>query len=92
MNILQKCMRLLKRFDGHILNYIGDSIMVVFGAPEKLKNHENRAVECSLKMNNQLKELNIKWDENKLSRYWKNHGIDSIKMRTGIPYWKRNCW
>ena len=55
--------------------------MVVFGAPEKLKNHENRAVECSLKMNNQLKELNIKWDENKLSRYWKNHGIDSIKMR-----------
>ena len=75
---------IIKEFDGHILNYIGDSIMVVFGAPEKLKSHENRAVECSLKMNNQLKELNIKWDENKLSRYWKNHGIDSIKMRTGI--------
>ena len=74
----------IKEFDGHILNYIGDSIMVVFGAPEKLKSHENQAVECSLKMNNQLKELNIKWDENKLSRYWKNHGIDSIKMRTGI--------
>ena len=35
--------------------------MVVFGAPEKLKSHENQAVECSLKMNNQLKELNIKW-------------------------------
>ena len=74
----------IKEFDGHILNYIGDSIMVVFGAPEKLKSHENQAVECSLKMNDQLKELNIKWDENKLSRYWKNHGIDSIKMRTGI--------
>ena len=74
----------IKEFDGHILNYIGDSIMVVFGAPEKLKSHENQAVECSLKMNNQLKELNIKWDENKLSRYWKNHGIGSIKMRTGI--------
>ena len=75
---------IIKEFDGHILNYIGDSIMVVFGAPERLKNHENQAVECSLKMNEQLKELNIEWDENKLSRYWKNHGIDSIKMRTGI--------
>ena len=37
-----------------------------------------------LKMNNKLKELNIKWDENNFSRYWKNHGIDSIEMRTGI--------
>ena len=58
--------------------------MVVFGAPEKLKSHENQAVKCSLKMNNKLKELNIKWDENNFSRYWKNHGIDSIEMRTGI--------
>ena len=58
--------------------------MVVFGAPQKLKNHENQAVECSIKMNEALKELNTKWDENKLSRYWKNHAIDNISMRTGI--------
>ena len=71
-------------YEGHILNYIGDSIMVVFGAPQKLKNHENQEVECSLKMNEALKELNAKWDESKLSRYWKNHAIDNISMRTGI--------
>ena len=75
---------IIKKFEGHILNYIGDSIMVVFGAPQKLKNHENQAVECALKMKKKLEELNIKWDDNKLSRYWKNHGIDSITMRTGI--------
>ena len=74
----------IKEFDGHILNYIGDSIMVVFGAPEKLKNHENQAVNCSLKMKEKLKELNKKWDENETSRYWKNHGIDLITMRMGI--------
>ena len=45
----------IKEFNGHILNYIGDSIMVVFGAPEKLKNHENQAVKCSLKMKEKLK-------------------------------------
>ena len=75
---------IIKEFEGHILNYIGDSIMVVFGAPQKLKNHENQAVECSLKMKKQLEELNTKWDDNKLSRYWKNHGIDLITMRMGI--------
>tara|TARA_X000001036_G_scaffold436147_1_gene478727 strand:- start:440 stop:1747 length:1308 start_codon:yes stop_codon:yes gene_type:complete len=79
-----KMHEVIREFEGHILNYIGDSIMVVFGAPQKLNNHENKAVECSLKMKNQLKELNTQWDNNKLSRYWKNHGIDSIKMRTGI--------
>ena len=30
---------IIKKFEGHILNYIGDSIMVVFGV-QKLKNHE----------------------------------------------------
>ena len=75
---------IIKEFDGHILNYIGDSIMVVFRAPEKLKNHENQAVKCSLKMKEQLNKLNKKWDENETSRYWKNHDIDSITMRIGI--------
>ena len=74
----------IKEFNGHILNYIGDSIMVVFGAPEKLKNHENQAVKCSLKMKEKLIELNQKWDEDETSRYWKNHDIDSITMRIGI--------
>ena len=31
-----------------------------------------------------LKKLNHEWDNNETSRYWKNHGIDSITMRTGI--------
>ena len=74
----------IKEFNGHILNYIGDSIMVVFGAPEKLKDHENQAINCALKMKKILGELNSQWDKNKLSRYWKNHGINAITMRTGI--------
>ena len=79
-----KMHEIIKEFEGHILNYIGDSIMVVFGAPEKLNNHENQAVKCSLKMKKKLNDLNNKWEKDKLSRYWKNHGIDSITMRTGI--------
>ena len=76
--------KVIREFNGQILNYIGDSIMVVFGAPNKLKGHENKAIECAIMMREKLEELNQSWDENDTSRYWKNHGIQSIKMRIGI--------
>jgi len=79
-----KMHEVIKEFDGQILNYIGDSVMVVFGTPEKLKSHEIQAVKCALKMKDKLKELNQEWDDKETSRYWKNHGIDSINMRIGI--------
>ena len=76
--------KVIRQYNGQILNYIGDSIMVVFGAPNKLKGHENKAIECAMMMREKLKELNHSWDKNDTSRYWKNHGIDSIKMRIGV--------
>ena len=79
-----KMHEVIKDYSGHILNYIGDSIMMIFGAPKKLKNHENQAAKCALKMKEKLNELNQEWDDNETSRYWKNHGIDSITMRTGV--------
>ena len=79
-----KMHEVIKEFNGHTLNYIGDSVMVVFGAPEKLKDHEIQAVKCSLKMKEKLKELNQEWDEKETSRYWQNHDIQSITMRIGI--------
>ncbi len=76
--------KVIRKYNGQILNYIGDSIMVVFGAPNKLKGHENKAIQCAVKMREKLKELNNSWDENDTSRYWKNHGIKSITMRIGV--------
>ena len=74
----------IKKYGGHPLNYIGDSIMVVFGAPTSVEDHENKALECSLKMIDALKELNEEWDSTEFSRFWKNNGIETIKMRIGI--------
>ena len=58
--------------------------MVVFGAPKAIENHENLALECSMEMISGLKDLNKEWNQNEFSRYWKNNGIDSIKMRIGL--------
>ena len=74
----------IEQYGGHILNYIGDCIMVVFGAPEEMDNHENQAIKCAVKMREKLAELNSRWDESELSRYWSNHGIEKIIARTGV--------
>ena len=74
----------IEEHGGHILNYIGDCMMVVFGAPEEMDNHENQAIKCAIKMREKLVEMNTKWNESELSRYWSNHGIEKITARTGI--------
>ena len=74
----------IEEHDGQIINYIGDSVMVVYGAPQKLEDHEIISVRCAIAMREKLKALNQKWDETEFSRYWKNHGINEITARTGI--------
>ena len=75
---------IIEKHDGHILNYIGDSIMIVFGAPNEVDDHELKAVECAVEMRKVLDELNDEWDKVEFSRYWKNHGIDKVEARAGI--------
>ena len=74
----------IEEFDGHIISYIGDSVMVVFGAPKKVEDHELQAVRCAIGMKEKLRDMNVSWDETEFSRYWKNNGIDEIQVRTGI--------
>ena len=74
----------IEKHNGQIINYIGDSVMVVFGAPIKLEDHELLSVKCAIEMRDKLNALNQKWDKSEFSRYWKNHGIESITARTGI--------
>ena len=74
----------IDKYKGQIVNYIGDSVMVVFGAPIKVEDHEIMSVKCAIEMREKLEELNRHWDETEFSRFWKNHGIEKITARTGI--------
>ena len=76
--------KVIKKYNGVILNYIGDSIMVIYGAPDNIKNHEISALKAAIEMKSELKELNDSWNKNEFSRYWKNIGIDEVTCRTGL--------
>ena len=71
-------------YNGMVLNYVGDSVMVIYGAPQKQENHEIMAVSASLRIREEIEKLNDKWNDNNFSRYWKNRGIDEVTCRTGI--------
>jgi len=74
----------IEKYNGHIVSYIGDSVMVVYGAPKKVEDHELLAVKSAIGMRDKLKKMNDTWDKTEFSRYWKNNGIKEIKARTGI--------
>ena len=56
----------IEEHNGHIVNYIGDSVMVVFGAPQKIEDHEIASVRCAIEMRKKLSELNKKVKEIKV--------------------------
>ncbi len=52
--------RAVKEHSGIVLQYIGDEIEAVFGAPLELPEHPEKAVKAALDMRKRLKELNRK--------------------------------
>ena len=60
---------------GMVDKYIGDCAMLVFGAPEKNKNHHLSAVYCSLLIRSMMHHFNRKRE---------TQGLDPVEVRVGI--------
>lgn len=58
---LEAMTRIIARYGGTIDEFIGDAILVVFGAPLKLEHAEARAVSCAIDMLNAMPDIN-KWN------------------------------
>jgi adenylate cyclase len=50
----------IEQFDGTIDEFIGDGILVIFGAPIAADDHAERAVACGLAMQNAMQEVNAR--------------------------------
>jgi adenylate cyclase len=61
--------------EGTLDKFVGDGIIALFGAPNVLENHAERACLASLRMQKRLKELRAKW---------KAEGRPELKMRIGL--------
>jgi len=71
-------------YKGCVIEFLGDAILAVFGAPNYLPDHSERAVRCALSMRQRLVELNQEWRQSGLSQYWQDGGEAGLSERIGI--------
>ncbi len=51
LNELFECVvPIISRHHGHVDQFIGDGLMAVFGAPERMEDHADRAVQCAVEI------------------------------------------
>lgn len=74
----------ITHFRGTIIEFEGDAILVVFGAPLTQEDHANRAVRAALMMLEVVDELNTRWERDGTAQLWKRVGIPKFKVRLGI--------
>lgn len=72
---LSEMIEIIRRWNGTILEFIGDAIVVVFGAPAELKKETEAAVSCAVEMQNAMQKIN---------QYNEEKGFLPLTMSIGI--------
>lgn len=75
---------LIDKYHGCVIEFLGDAILAVFGAPYYQPDHSENAVRCAMEMRVRLAELNQRWSQSGLARYWKGKTLDNWGVRIGI--------
>ncbi|KAL7551319.1 hypothetical protein ACHAWF_014499 [Thalassiosira exigua] len=69
---------------GTVLEFLGDGMLAVFGAPGDLTNHASQAVSCLKAMMVTMDKLNESWSDAGLDKLWKHRNISNLGFRAGI--------
>ncbi len=77
---------LIDQHHGCVIEFMGDAILAVFGAPYYRPDHPEQAVRCAIAMQNQIQILNREWRQTGLTRSWTGRGGEYMNARIGIHY------
>lgn len=69
---------------GCVIEFLGDGILAVFGAPVPRPDHPERALRCALAMQKRLASLNEEWARSGFANQWKASGVQGLHARIGI--------
>ncbi len=65
----------IKKYQGTVIEFLGDGLFVVFGAPQTMPEHAVAAVSCAIEMQNAMEDVNV-WN--------REHGYPDLEMGIGI--------
>lgn len=71
----EKMVAVIEKYHGTVIEFLGDGIFVVFGAPRDLPDHASLAVKCAIEMQNSMREVN-EWNH--------DNGFPDLEMGIGI--------
>jgi adenylate cyclase len=77
---------LIDQHHGCVIEFMGDAILAVFGAPYYRPDHAEQAVRCAIAMQTQIQILNREWRQTGLTRSWSGSGGEYVNARIGIHY------
>lgn len=75
---------LIDAHHGCVIEFLGDAILAVFGAPYYREDHPQQALRCALAMRERLVQLNGEWQNSGLAQCWTQSGIAELKARIGV--------
>jgi len=75
---------IIDQHKGCVIEFLGDGILAVFGAPQPFSDHADRALRCALAMRDALEGLNRQWQVDGLAQRWQELGVDEIEFRIGL--------
>ena len=75
---------LVEQHGGCVIDFRGDCVMAVFGAPVAQEDHADRALRCALLMQQRMTQLNGGWEARGLAERWQKAGVDQITLRIGV--------
>jgi len=74
---------IIDRYHGCIVEFTGDGFLCVFGAPQPLADHAERAVRCAIEMQARLADAHGEWAQLE-TKLWHGQGTAHLRMRIGI--------
>ena len=67
----------VQKHNGMVDKYIGDAMMAIFNAPLDLENHEDKAIQCAIDIQNNMEKLNKELSQEGLPKVDIGIGINS---------------
>lgn len=76
-DVLTNLSECVLRHDGVVVDYVGDELMAMFGAPEPQPDHADRAARAAIDMLRLVPELNRKWRDLVLDKFSVGVGVNT---------------